>query len=88
MNEMISAFCITVIFDPFLEAAGAAVLLALAIAFWRRTHFPGTLFLVAVTAYAAVRLVLESAWDRYLESPDSPSITEFRRRCLSSPWRP
>ncbi|MGZ4819706.1 MAG: prolipoprotein diacylglyceryl transferase [Terriglobales bacterium] len=47
-----------------LEAACAAVLLVVAIVMWRRTPFPGALFLLIMLSYSSVRLVLELARER------------------------
>jgi prolipoprotein diacylglyceryltransferase len=44
-----------------LEAVCAAALLAVAIVMWRRTPFPGALFLLIMLSYAGARLVLEPA---------------------------
>ena len=42
-----------------LEAACGAVLLIVAIVMWRRTPFPGALFLLIMLSYASARLLLE-----------------------------
>ena len=55
-----------------LEAFWALVLLALAIAMWRRMPFPGALFLAVTAAYAAMRLVLESTRE---QQPGTPRFT-------------
>ena len=47
-----------------LEAGCAAVLLGLAMFLWRRTPFPGALFLLITLSYASVRLVLELVRER------------------------
>jgi prolipoprotein diacylglyceryltransferase len=47
-----------------LEALCAVVLLGVAIALWRRTPFPGALFLVVMLSYACARLALELARER------------------------
>jgi phosphatidylglycerol:prolipoprotein diacylglycerol transferase len=47
-----------------LEAGWAGVLLAAAVAVWRRLPFPGALFLCVAGGYGAGRLVLESLRDR------------------------
>lgn len=47
-----------------LEAACAAVLLLVAIVMWRRTPFPGALFLLIMLSYASARLLLELARER------------------------
>jgi prolipoprotein diacylglyceryltransferase len=44
-----------------LEATSAAVLLMVAMVMWRRTPFPGALFLLIMLSYASARLVLELA---------------------------
>jgi prolipoprotein diacylglyceryltransferase len=44
-----------------LEALCAVVLLLVAMAIWRRTPFPGALFLLTMMAYASARLALEPA---------------------------
>jgi len=44
-----------------LEAVCAAVLLTVAIVMWRRTPFPGALFLLIMLSYASARLLLELA---------------------------
>ena len=47
-----------------LEAVCAAVLLIVAMVMWRRTPFPGALFLLIMLSYASARLVLELARER------------------------
>ncbi len=47
-----------------LEAACAAVLLLVAIVMWRRTPFPGALFLLIMLSYSSARLLLELARER------------------------
>jgi len=44
-----------------LEAGCAAVLLVVAVLIWRRTPFPGALFLLIMLSYSSARLVLELA---------------------------
>ena len=47
-----------------IEAACAAILLIGAMIVWRRTPFPGALFLIIMLSYASARLVLEPARER------------------------